>query len=945
MNLSARLMQLAPAGTVLCDSATCEAAGPAIRFQAAETVHPKGMPGPIKVYSPLGLADPQGAERRTLVGRTAETALLERHLERLLQGEGGVVCLMGEAGIGKSLLLRQAQLEAEGRGATVLYGEADAIEQRTPYYPWRSLFVTLLRLAAAPEGSELRYEQALRIIHEATEDSRHLVPLLSEVLPFEIPDNEWTRQMTGQIRADNLHALVIRLMKRFMGDAPFVLMLDDAHWIDSSTWALLFAVSQQLPQALLLVASRPDGEHQHLRDLPLLKLPSATVIRLGELSPDETFELIANRLGVSRLSEAVGSFISEKAEGHPFFIEELAYALRDSGFIEIENGECRFARQTDDLRELDFPTTIQGIIRSRIDRLPADEQLVLKVASVIGRAFPYYALHGTMPMPTEHDRLEGHLDRLTEASLTLREEAETEPSYLFKHVITQQVSYNMLVHSQRKQLHRALAVWYEKRHADASSLYGVLAYHWSRAEQPDKTVYYLEKVGLQALRTGAYKEAVHVFSELVNGQAVPASAETSARWHRLLGEAYMGIGDMAQASERIGQALTLHGRPAASTSKQFKRDVAAQVVRQLVHRTLPSRFIEKPAGSRELLLGQALCHWRLAEIAFFSNMAADNLYHSLHAINLAERAGPSAELAQISGNMCVTAGIMSLHPLAKAYIKQATQAAERTDDLSAKAWVSMDLSLYYIGIGQWSLSKRYSEQSMGIYEKMGDRRYWEASSYLMVKALAYHDADFGKSSALAEAIYSSGRASGNAQAQSWGLLALAENALYEGRAEDAIRHLTEAEALIPVNIGRTEEIRLYNLSALAYIKTGRAEQAKHYAGLGLPLTTASKPTTYYAFDGYAALVEALLALWNSPGEDRAYYRSSLGEAMKSLEGFAKVFPIALPRFHAFAGIVAGCEGDFGKARKSWSRSLRLARKLAMPYEIGWTEAEIRRFTP
>lgn len=939
MNLAARLMQHAPEQEIRCDSATREAAGGGVWFRDEAPVLLKGLKEPQPLFTPLGLTGEARSDGHALVGREREIAELRQKLDLLAEGTGGYVSLIGEAGIGKSHLLQYVQREASAREMIVLRGAADGAEQLTPYYPWRSIFHSLLRLDTLPEEDGAKLQAVMDRIRRDAPELEHLAPLLTPVLPLAIPDNAWTQPMTGQIRADNARALMIRLLGRFADERQTLVVLDDGHWADSSSWSLLLQAASQLPQALLIVASRPESEQVEAGEQAGLQLPSALALRLQELSRDDSLALIADRLGVERLPDEVGTFIMSKSEGHPFFSEELAYAMRDSGVLEVRDGRCHVMRNLDELTDVHFPTTIQGIVRSRIDRLPQEEQLVLKVASVIGRIFTYAALDGTMPVASGGKKLLALLETLTEANLTLREPSETELTYWFKHVITQEVSYNLLLHSQRKQLHRTLAGWYESQYADLSPYYGLLAYHWSKAEDTDKTAYYLERVGLQAQRTGAYQEAVGAFSALVGGEAFTESAAMMAKWRRMLGEAYMGIGDMANASEQLCAALALYGRPPASTEGRFKRDIAREAARQLLHRILPERLVGGFSRSRgELLLEQSRCYWRLGEIAFFVNKPGDNLYHTLHGLNLVERAGVSPELAQISSNMCVTAGIMSLHTLAKAYIHQSIRAMGQIEELSVEAWVRMNISLYYIGTAQWKESMDYSSRAMDIYEKMGNRRYWEASSYLMVKALAYHHADFPASTALAAKIYESGQLSGNAQAKSWGLLAQAENALYNDKLPEALNLLTEADSLIPIHIGLTEEIRLHNMLALVHLRTGNLREAERYARQGLTLTNQSAPTTYYSFDGYAALAETLLDLWQRGTGDRTEGRTALDQAMGVLRRFAKTFPIALPRLHAYAGSIAWHEGDRDRARKLWKRSQQYARKLGMPYEASRTEA-------
>lgn len=936
MNLAARLMQAADGG-ILCDSSTCQAAGDHIQYRSHGTLVLKGIDEPVALYAPIGLAKAQ--QRRSapsLIGRRRETEILQGYIERLLRGMGGTVVLSGEAGMGKSRLLQHIRALAESQGVKLLAGAGDSIERQTPYFPWRQVLHELLGLDRLPEDPAERRLHVRNIVSGLLPDMSHLTPLLQVVLPFDYPDNEWTASMSGRIRADNTQAFFTGLLNRWSEAAgPTLFIIDDAHWIDSASWALLSAVSNKLPHIWLLVAMRPDSGFSSADGQELLQQPYTEVIALQELSEQDIVQLICDRLGVSGLPEEVRDLILAKAEGHPFFSEELAYALRDSGIIEIQDGQCRVAQANLRLEELNFPATIQGIIMSRIDRLPPSEQLVLKVASVIGRIFSYSALNGTLPIEAGTEELTGFLMNLERLNLTLLASPEPDLTYLFKHIITQEVTYNMLLHSQRRQLHRSLAEWVEGHYDDLTPYLGMLAYHWSKAEDHAKAMDYLERAGLQALRTGAYREAVHMFRDLIQAtEAQAAPAKLTARRYRYLGEAYMGTGDMNTASEQLAMALTLNGRAPAATPSQFKKHMMKQLALQLLHRSRPSRYIGRLQHQREEIAEQSRCYFRLSEIAFFNNKPFDNLYHSLHGLNLAEDGGPSLELAQITGNMTVTAGIMTLHPLARAYRKQAMQVIGKVDDISARAWVHMDVSLYHIGIGQWKEAGEYAREAMGIYEKIGDRRYWEASSYLYVKVLAYHNADFAASGSLAAAIYESGKQSGNAQAKSWGLLAQAEGLIYSDRIEEAHCLLQEAEALIPSHIGRTEEIRVYSLLALANLKLGRHEEAKAYAAQGLKLAEESAPTTYYSYESYAGLVEVYLELWRKGGaaDGQGELEAGLHRSMKVLRSFAKVFPIANPRLCLYTGTVAWHTGKLKPARKAWNKGLAAAVKLEMPYE-------------
>ena len=192
--------------------------------------------------------------------------------------------------------------------------------------------------------------------------------------------------------------------------------------------------------------------------------------------------LVCRRLGVESLPQQLEKIIQEKAEGNPFFSEEIALAMRDSGIIIIDNGKCRIVPGTDLELSKSFPDTLQGVITSRIDRLTASQQLTLKVASVIGRIFSFKTLYDIHPINEDKSHIPEQFDTLQKLDLTPLEKPAPDPAYIFKHIITHEVAYNLMLFSQRRQLHRAVAEWYELVYeSDLSPFYPFLAYHWRKA--------------------------------------------------------------------------------------------------------------------------------------------------------------------------------------------------------------------------------------------------------------------------------------------------------------------------------------------------------------------------------------------------------------------------------------------------------------------------------
>ncbi|MEW6733286.1 MAG: adenylate/guanylate cyclase domain-containing protein [Acidobacteriota bacterium] len=526
VNLAARLMQAAP-GDILCDSTTAQAAKGRLIFNELPPLKVKGKKEPVAVYRPAINSTPVHTKTlkpdsyAEMIGRTKEQTLLAEKLNLLLEKQqSSRIIIEGEAGIGKSRLTEALIKHAQERGASILTGAGDSIESNTPYHAWRSVFTQLFNLDELPNSPALRQTQVLQHL-PSDEKVLRLVPLLNVVLPYWL-DNEFTLQMTGKLRADSTHDLLTSLLQEAANRAPLLLVIEDAHWLDSGSLALLLMISQRVNPLLLVVVTRPMPEPLPSDFQQLVKVAGTERIVLENLTPDEALELVCKRLGVASLPLSVSEIIREKAEGNPFFSEELAYSMRDSGLILIKDGQCQIAHSVGATPSWHFPDTIQGVITSRIDRLTASEQLTMKVASVIGRVFSYRTLYDVHPISDDKTRIPSHFEVLQNLDLTPLERPAPDLAYIFKHIITRDVAYNLMLFAQRRQLHRAVAEWYEHTYTDSiAQYYPLLAFHWRKAVEdhnPDpelrwKAIDYLQKAGEQAEHSYVQEEAIGFFKE------------------------------------------------------------------------------------------------------------------------------------------------------------------------------------------------------------------------------------------------------------------------------------------------------------------------------------------------------------------------------------------------------------------------------------------------
>lgn len=541
INLAARLMQAAD-GNILCDRATCEAAT-GLAFLSLPPIQVRGKIHAIEVFQPQPQALRDSPDhphvpaiplsRTALVGRDPQRQALIHKLEQLQQGIGSVVLIEGEPGIGKSRLLEELLSQRDRFQLGWLSGTGTAIERSKPYHAWQPVLTAMLHLNAAATLQQQR-QWVLDLLLSYPASVQQLAPLLNAILPLDLPENEVTRALSGKEKAQKTRELCVQLFQKMTRSLPVVLVLDDAHWLDSASWALTLAVAQQVPSLLLIVATRPLVDPL-AETTQLMQLPTLERLKLEPLLPEDSLELVRQRLGVFALPLELAEFLQTKAQGNPFFSEELVCSLQERGLLMVEDGVCYLAPEVTDFSEIPMPDTIQGVITSRIDRLAPEQQLTIKVASVIGQVFSYRILREVYPIESDRHYLSRHLQNLETFDMTFLHSQKPEITHSFKHRIVQEVAYNLMLFSQRRKLHCMVAEWYEQTYQDdLSPFYALLAHHWHLAEEAPKAIEYFERAGHHAAANDANIEAIDFYSTAIRWlESLPETPERHAHELRL----------------------------------------------------------------------------------------------------------------------------------------------------------------------------------------------------------------------------------------------------------------------------------------------------------------------------------------------------------------------------------------------------------------------------
>jgi DNA-binding SARP family transcriptional activator/class 3 adenylate cyclase/regulation of enolase protein 1 (concanavalin A-like superfamily) len=609
VNRAARLQTRAAAGQALADRATYSRTRGAFSFRPAGS---EGAPEQPQVYEVIGVrsrpAKTRGIEglRAALVGRDEELARLTAALTKACAGQGQMVTLIGEAGVGKSRLVAELRarhphpvpaelaplprrereatpspLGGEGRGeGHVAWLEGRCLEpaSNTPYAPFadllRSHFSALAALGDAPCDPAL-LACAIRGDMQALRDGGHLTseqveeigPLLGNLLSVRFGD-DWDERLRmadpGQIRHRTFAALRT-LFAAWASRQPTVIVLEDLHWADSLTIDLIGELIGVLADQPLLVLCvfRPGREYPSERLAPMAERRCAgryTELRLRPLTAGEGRRLLASLLTVEDLPAQARELIVAQGEGNPFFTEEIVRGLIDAGLL-FRDGATWRARERIEIAHA--PEGVRSVILSRVDRLAVGDRQVLQAAAVLGRLFRPRVLARLLPSEVNLDAV---LDRLAERDFVYLERSWPEPEYSFKHVLTQQAVYGMLLAGRKAQLHRRAGEAIESLYADSlAEHYEALAHHYDRGDAGEKAIEYLLKAGEKARRAYLNDEAIAYFERALARCEQAASAGgpgvgcAAARLEALtgLGKVHFLVGRFVDAERWLRQAISL----------------------------------------------------------------------------------------------------------------------------------------------------------------------------------------------------------------------------------------------------------------------------------------------------------------------------------------------------------------------------------------------------
>lgn len=547
VQVATRLAAIAGAETVLISPDCLQLVAP---FVEAEPSLPLTIEAGAAQVTPFRVRGESGLETRLeasersgltpYTGRETELATLESQLAQAGRGQGRTVLVVGEAGVGKSRLLYEFHERVRDARVTLLQGRCRPHRRITPYAAFVDILLDALG-ASVPMPSELQADEIaarLRVIDPTLES---FTPLYLHLLSIQSDSFQLPRHLQGeQLRValvEALTAVVLALARR----QTTLVLLEDWHWADDASRGVLRRLMELVAvySLLMVVTSRPEpGALAECTE-------EATRMPLAALDRDGSTAIMRALLRVKRVSDELALGLHERTGGNPFFLEQVCHALLEEGLMATDDGE---AAVTGGVEALRLPNTVQAVIRTRLDRLDRDARDVLRVASVIGREFGRAVL--TEALGENADPSDA-LERLGVAGLIQQTRVLPEPIYRFRHVLTQEATYESLVGHQRRSLHEVIGRAIERRLSSRSDdVAYVLAHHFSQAEVWLEAIQY----GMRAAdRSSALSQFGDALSTLERVHSwVMRLPENEARDDRLA--------DVLLQQERLSETLGFRAR-------------------------------------------------------------------------------------------------------------------------------------------------------------------------------------------------------------------------------------------------------------------------------------------------------------------------------------------------------------------------------------------------
>ena len=702
VNLAARLMGAAKPGEALISSKLLDYVSPDLCARELEPIKVKGKEEPVGVCvlekdrrgggQVRGGAGAQPREGH-LVGRRAELSLMRDAWVEARAGRGCTILVEGEPGVGKTRLLEEA-LRGMADAARITRAACFEHLQAAPFVPWADAIHSVL--AVSPDDSVKQRTEIVRAYLE-----RHVArladfySLLNPLLNLSLTQSHVVKSLDAQSRREKLFELIAAILAEAGRDGGHVIVLEDLHWIDETSKALVRHLAEHAAEApiLLLLTTRPAEASGDLEGM------GVGHVLLAELSESESLAMVREALRVTDLPIEVGEAVYVKTKGNPLFLEEVIHSLRAPGVLDRILNASSVTRAAE-LAALEIPDRVQGLLMSRIDRLPPNTREVLKAGSVVGRSFNRELLSGIDDPLLRLASVDRAFDELLAAALVVPAQEGDLPSVAFRHALVQDVAYESIPFARRRNLHGRVACYLES--VQATPDHGLLVHHYERAGDARRTRFHAVRASESSVAVYASLEAIDYLALALDTARAPTPRDAClrSRFEELMGDSLEILSRSAEAIERYSDA---------------RRRWTSPRVRQACEETLRDLSPVEDADGRDSLL--------CLKIGVSLERGQSAYKRALRWLDLAAKSLPPHReglSARVLSSKALTLYRLGRYRQAVATAEEAVRLAQEAGDLAIHAYALTTLGTTYSALGQLERSRDYYSQALPLFEEAGD---------------------------------------------------------------------------------------------------------------------------------------------------------------------------------------------------------------------------------
>jgi tetratricopeptide (TPR) repeat protein len=506
--MATRLHAVTDAGSIVISPATHQRVALFFECESLGAQRVRGMAQPVELFKVIKeaasrnrveLVDP--GNLTPLVGRDTELTILKDRWEQALDELGQIVLLVGDAGLGKSRLIRELRehvIREDSAGAAVIELRCSQYHQNAPYFPLVECLSQMLRFEH--HSAAERLELVLRYLRELKLETADNVALFCNMLGVPTDSRFPSLNLPPAKLKERTEELLLLWLKQLIAVSPVLFIVEDLHWVDPSTVGLVERHVEQfeIDRALTLLTFRPEFEP------PWKSKPHTTHIALNRLTKRQIGEMMRKLTKRKEIPEAILHQVIERTDGIPLFIEEFSAVILESGILDRADAGADAASLLNVI-----PATLKDLLLARLDRMKADRE-VIQFAATIGREFSFELLVACCTLK-EAD-LQRELDKLVHAEILFRKGTGADASYIFKHALLQDAAYRSMLTKKRQGCHQRIAEVLETRFAEvAASQPALLAQHFQEAGLIDKAIEWWLKAGQRSAAASAVPEAIQQF--------------------------------------------------------------------------------------------------------------------------------------------------------------------------------------------------------------------------------------------------------------------------------------------------------------------------------------------------------------------------------------------------------------------------------------------------